>query len=424
MRALPTTILTFAFAAAPDPAMAQVAVADSGDTAWMMVTALLVLVAALPGLLLRHAGMVNVRNALSVSAQGLVAAAGVALAWGIVGYSLAYAPGGEWIGGGANMLLANLGSLREGMTVPESAFALFQMTLALFAAALVVGAVAERARFAFIALFAPLWCLIVYAPIVYWIWGGGFLANVGVMDFAGGLVVQASAGFSALALALIAGRRRGPTGAGHAPLLGMAGGALLWVGWSGIVGGWALGATDDAATALLNLHFGGCAGLLGWALVDRLLTGRVSASGLLSGAIAGLSGVSASAGLVGTGSAMLIGLVAASIGRAGAALTARHVDDSGQVFAIHAISGATGALLLPFFTLQILGGVGFDGNVGAFDVLISQTLGLVVVAGWAMLGTLVIALSISLVAPLRMSPDMEDDGLDAAQHGQQGWDFR
>lgn len=424
MRALPATVLTVAFVAAPDPAMAQVAVADSGDTAWMIVTALLVLLAALPGLLLRHAGLVNVRNALSIASQGLIGASGVILAWGIIGYSLAYAPGGAWIGSGANLLLANLGTLREGLTVPESAFVLFQLTLALFAAGLIVGAVAERARFGFVALFAPLWCLIVYAPIAYWIWGGGFLANMGVMDFAGGLVMQASAGFSALALTLIAGRRRATSEAGHAPLLTMAGGALLWVGWSGIVGGWALGATDDAATALLNLHFAASAGLIGWALLDRLLTGRITATGLLSGGIAAMAAISACAGLVGTGGAMLIGLIAAFVCRIGAAWTDRFLDDPAHVFAVHGLGGLTGALLLPFFTLPLLGGVGFEGNIGAISVFVSQALGLAVVAGWAIIGTAIIAVSVSLIAPLRVAEAQEEEGLDAAQHGQQGWDFR
>lgn len=424
MRIIPATILSAAFIAAPDPAFAQVVVADSGDTGWMMMCALLVLVAALPGLLLRHAGLVDVRHALAVAAQGLVVAAGVAIAWGIIGYSLAFAPGSGWLGGGANLLLANLGALREGLTVPESAFALFQMMLAIFAACLLAGAVAERARFGWIALFAPLWCLIVYAPIACWVWGGGFLAAMGVMDYAGGLVIQVTAGFSALALALIAGRRGGERGFGHAPALSLGGGALVWVGWSGIVGGWALGATDDAATAILNLNFAACAGLFGWAVLDQILSRRVSATGLMSGAIAGLAAVSASAGLVGTGGAMLIGLIAAIVCRIGAAAAGSFLDDPAGVFAVHGLGGLTGVLLLPVFTLPLLGGVGFEGAVSIPSVLVSQALGVAVVAGWAVLGTAIVALALSLAIPLRIGRDDEEEGLDAVQHGQQAWDFR
>ncbi|MET0371206.1 MAG: ammonium transporter [Sphingobium sp.] len=424
MRLLPAVILSTAFIAAPDPAIAQVAVADSGDTGWMMLCALLVLFAALPGLLMRHAGMVNVRNALSVGSQGLIVAAGTALAWGIVGYSLAYAPGGGWLGGGANLLLANLGQLREGLTVPESAFALFQMTLGIFAACLLAGAVAERARFGWIALFAPLWCLLVYAPIAHWVWGGGFLADMGVMDFAGGLVMQVTAGFAALVLALIAGRRTDPSHPGHGPVLSLAGGALVWVGWSGIVGGWALGATDDAATAILNLHFAACAGLFGWAIIDKVLTGRVSATGLLSGAIAALAAISAAAGLVGTEGAMLIGLIAAIVCRTGATIADALVDDPAHVFAVHGLGGLTGILLLPLFTLPLMGGVGFEAGVGAWAVLVAQVTGLAVVGGWALLGTAIIALTVSFIVPLRVGEAEEAEGLDASHHDQQAWDFR
>jgi ammonium transporter, Amt family len=224
------SLLLFLFMASPQTAEAQVAVAvaDSGDTGWIILCALLVLLAALPGLLLRHAGVVNVRSALSISAQTVAVAAGVSLAWAIAGYSLAFAPGNIWLGGGSNLLLANLGSLRDGLTVPESAFVLFQMALALFAACLLPGAAAERARFGWVVALAPLWLLIVYAPLAHAIWGGGWLSGLGVIDFAGGLVIHMSAGFSALALSLILGRRRNPVGASHAPVLSLAGGALMW----------------------------------------------------------------------------------------------------------------------------------------------------------------------------------------------------
>jgi Amt family ammonium transporter len=421
---LPAALSFAILLTAPQPAFAQVAAADSGDTAWMVLCALLLLFAALPGLMLRHAGQVNVRNALSVMAQGAGVAAVVSLGWAITGYSLVYAPGSDWLGGGANLLLANLGQLRDGLTVPESAFVLFQMGPALIAACLLVGAVAERSRIGWFLPFALLWLLIVYVPVAHAIWAGGWLASLGVMDFAGGLVVHTVAGFSALALALIAGARRGPAGPGHSPVLGIAGGALVWIGLSGLVGGWALGATDDAATALLNHHFAGCAAALSWALLDRILGGRSSATGLLSGALAGIAAISASAALVGTGGAMLIGMIAAAISRLGASMIGRRVDDGANIFVIHGLGGTTGALLLPVFALPLLGGVGFDPSITLTGALVSQAAGLVIVALWAMVGSAIAALIVSVIIPMRISSQTEAEGLDMEQHGQQAWDFR
>jgi Amt family ammonium transporter len=410
--------------ALPMPAFAQVAVADSGDTGWMILCALLVLLAALPGLMLRYAGGVNVRSALSVMAQGAGVVAAASLTWAIAGYSLTYAPGGDWLGGGANLLLANLGQLRDALTIPESAFVLFQLGLALLAACLMVGAVAERTPIGWWIGFTPLWLLLVYVPVAHAAWGGGWLANLGVMDFAGGLVVHGLAGFSALALALIVGARRDATAAGHAPVLSMAGGALLWVGLSGVVGGWALGATDDAATAILNHHFAACAGALTWALLDKIMGARSSATGILSGALAGIAAISASAALVGTGGAMLIGLIAALICRLGYTIIGRRIDDGAGVFVIHGLGGITGALSLPVFVLPLLGGVGFDANISLTGALVSQVIGVVVVALWAMVGSAIAALIVSVIIPMRVSPQDEADGLDGVQHGQQGWDFR
>lgn len=413
-----------ALAALPQQAAAQTAVADSGDTAWMILCAVLVLLAALPGLALRQAGAVNVRSALSVVTQGLAVAAAVSLAWGVAGYSLAYAPGNAWLGGGTNLLLANLGTLRDGLTVPESAFVLFQMALALLAACLLPGAVAERVRIGWIAVFAPFWLLLVYAPVAHAVWGGGWLAQLGVIDFAGAIVLHLCAGFSALALLLIVGRRRAVADPGHAPVLGLAGGALLWVGWAGVAGGWALGATDEAATAILNSHFAACAGALAWITAERLLTGRVKATAVLSGALAGLVAISASAALVGSGGAMAIGAMAAIVCRSGKAVLGARIDDAADVFVIHGLGGLTGALLLVPFVLPALGGVGFMAGISPGGALIAQLLGIAMVALWAMIGSAIVALILSMLMPARLSAQQEAEGLDAAQHGQQGWDFR
>ena len=422
----PRALLLFLFMASPQTAEAQVAVAvaDSGDTAWMILCALLVLLAGLPGLLLRHAGLVNVRSALSTSTQLLAVAAGASLTWAIAGYSLGFAPGNAWLGGGANLLLANLGSLKDGLTVPESAFVLFQMALALFAVCLLTGATAERGRFGWVVALAPLWLLIVYAPLVHAIWGGGWLAGLGVIDFSGGLVIHMSAGFSALALSLILGRRSKRAAASHAPLLSLAGGALIWVGWAGMSGGWALGATDNAATAILNTHFAACAGALAWALSDRAATGHISPSGILSGAIAGLAAISASAAISGPGGAMLIGLAAALLCRIAKATFGRGVDDPASIFLLHGLGGLIGALLLPLFVQPFLGGVGFEGDISLSAAMLSQLAGVIAVALWSMAGTTIVALLLSAILPMRLTPQDAATGLDQIDHGQQGWDFR
>lgn len=417
-------LLLFLFAAAPQTAHAQVAVADSGDTGWMMLCALLILFAALPGLMLRHAGLVSARNALAAPAQTLAVAAAVSLAWAIAGYSLIYAPGSAWLGGGANLFLERLAAVREGLTVPESGFVLFQMMLAIFAACLLPGAVAERARMGWIAAFAPLWLLIVYAPIARAIWGGGWLADLGVIDFAGGLVMHGAAGFSALALVLIMGRRLSPAQAGHAPLLAMAGSVMLWFGWAGMVGGWSLGATDGAATAILNAHFAACAGVLTWMVGDRLIGGRVKATGLISGGLSGLVAISASAGMVGPGGAILAGMIGAIVSRLGKALLKGRIDDAADLFVIHGLSGIAGALLLPLLVQPALGGAGFDPGIGLRGAVLGQLIGVGVVAIWATLGSAIIALLLSVVLPMRATAQDEAGGLDASQHGQQSWDFR
>lgn len=420
----PRLLLLFLFVAAPQPASAQVAVADSGDTGWMMSCALLVLLAAMPGVALRHAGMVNVRSVLAVVTQELAVTAGVSLAWAVAGYSLAYAPGNGWLGGGGSLLLAGLGTLREGLTVPESAFVLFQMSLVVLAAGLLPGAVTERARVGWIGWFAPLWLLIVYAPVAHWVWGGGWLAELGVMDFAGGLVIHVTAGFSALALAVIAGRRRIATDPGHAPIMSIVGGALMWVGWAGIMGGWALGATDNAASAILNAHLAACAGAIGWMVIDQITGGRVKPTGALSGVLAGLVAVSASAALVGTGGAMLIGLAGAIVCRTGKALLGRLIDDAADLFLIHGLGGLTGVMLLPVLVQPILGGVGFDADINLTSAMLSQVIGIVAVGLWAVLGSAIVALLLSVPLQMRGSAQEEAEGLDAVQHGQQGWDFR
>lgn len=418
------TVMASILAGVASPARAQTAAADSGDTGWMILGALLLLVAVLPGCALRFAGSVNVRNSLSVVAHTIAAIATLSLAWVIAGYSLVYAPGSAILGGTANLMLANLAALRDGLTVPESAFVLFQMACALLAGVLLVGAIAERTRMGWLLLFMPLWLLLVYVPITHALWAGGWLATLGGMDFAGGLVIHATVGFSALALVLVVGQRRSTPAVRHSPLLEASGLALVWIGLAGLVGGWAMGATDDAATAILNHHVATCAGALVWALVDRALTGKSGVSGVAAGALSAMAAVAASAALVGTGGALLIGATSALVGRLCIGVARRWIDDGGDIVVLHGIGGATGAMLLPIFALPFLGGVGFDPSITLTSALVSQLIAAIAVALWAMIGSAIAAFAVSIVIPMRVTEPAEAEGLDAAQHGQQAWDFR
>lgn len=399
------------------PARAQVPLADTGDNSWMLAAAAFALLVALPGLALRYAGRVRAGNMLSVFLHIFLIAAIASLLWALAGYSLVFSPGSSWIGGPFNLGLGNLSQVRAGTSVAEPVFVLFQMSFAILAPALTVGAVVERVRLGWLVPFMLLWSLLVYVPVARWIWGGGWLAQLGTLDFAGGIVVHGAAGVSALVLAILIGRRRG---AGQSsPALGMAGTALLWVGWFGLSGGQALAASADAALAILNVHLAAAAAALCWAGLERLLLGKASAMGLATGAIAGLVTASPAAGLVGAIGAILLG-VASSIACFFAARLIRHrygIDDPLDVFAIHGVGGMLGALLLAPFAAAALGGVGYVEAGGMIPQLVAQFVGVGAVMLWSALWTLLLALAISLFVPMRVSADEELEGLDADRNG-------
>ncbi len=405
----------------------QVAVSDSGDTAWMLTASVLVLMVALPGLALFYAGRASWRDALSVMAQIGAVAAIVSLLWIVVGYTLAF--GGVsngWIGSGIFWMLGNLGSIRVGTTVPESAFVLFQMSAALFAAALMTGAWVGRARFAWAVAFAALWSVAVYAPVTHWVWGGGWLvAGFGTIDFAGGLVIHTAAGVSALVTALLLGRRAPAyaTRAEGIPALTIVGGALLWLGWFGLVGGSALTATDDAAAAIVNAHAAAATGALAWLALERLGDGRSSATGWAHGALAGLVTVSAAAAYVAPVIAMALGL----IGALACHYTARFVrdvariDDTLGVFAAHGVCGAVGTLLVAPALLPSLGGLGFVEGVGLARQVAAQGAGVLAVALYSAVVSAILALMVSVIFPMRVSARTEEAGLDLGTHGERAF---
>jgi Amt family ammonium transporter len=418
-------------AAMSAPAMASqelVAPPDSGDTAWLLTASALVLMMTLPGLALFYAGLVRARNVLSVFMHCFAVAGVASLFWAIAGYSLAFSPGSAWIGGLTNLGLANLSQVRDGTAVAEPVFVLFQMTFAIITPALIVGAFVERVRFGWLVSFMLLWSLFVYVPAAKWVWGGGWLAQLGTLDFAGGIVVHTTAGVSALVLAILIGKRQGfghtlilP----HSPALTLVGAGMLWVGWFGFNGGSALGATSDAALAILNTHLAASAAALCWIGIERIKLGKPTTVGLATGAVAGLATVTPAAGQIGAMGAIAIGIVAA-IGCFYAVQLIRNrigIDDSLDVFAVHGVGGIMGSILLAPMALTALGGVGYAEENGMVTQLVAQLVGVGAVALWSALCTLVLALVISLFLPMRVHADAEREGLDLASHGERGWEL-
>ncbi|MFM9851248.1 MAG: ammonium transporter [Sphingomonadaceae bacterium] len=403
-------------------------VSDSGDTAWLLTASALVLLMTIPGLALFYGGLVRAKNVLSILMQCFAITCTVSLLWAIVGYSLVFGEGSPWLGGFGNAFLSGLTDLRADTTVPESAFVLFQMTFAIITPALVIGAFAERIRFGWVVGFSLLWTLLVYVPVAHWIWGGGWLADLGVQDFAGGIVVHTTAGVAALILARMIQPRKGFNKAmliPHSPALTMTGAGLLWVGWFGFNGGSALAASDDAATAILNTHFAACAAALIWIMIESIRIGKPTAIGIVTGAIAGLATVTPAAGFVGPAGAIMLGLIGGAVCFFTVHIVKQtlSIDDSLDVFAVHGVGGIVGSLLFPLFILPVLGGGGFEEGTSLARQLVTQALGVGAVIGWTALVTFAIAFILSYAIPMRVDQEGEQDGLDLTSHGERGWEF-
>jgi ammonium transporter, Amt family len=404
-----------------------IVIADSGDSAWVLTASALVLLMTLPGLGLFYGGLVRARNILSVLMHCVVMTCIVSLIWAIVGYSLVFGEGTAWLGGLGNLGLRGLDEIREGTTISESVFVLFQMTFAAITPALIIGAFVERVRFGWLVAFTALWSLLVYVPIARWMWGGGWLFEQGALDFAGGVVVHTTAGIAALVLALLVGKRRSfakPVPP-HGPALTMAGAGLLWVGWFGFNGGSSLAAGEGASDAILNTHLAACAAALVWALIERIKIGKATSIGIVTGAIAGLATITPAAGFIGPMGAILLGSVGSLACFAAVLLVKRSfkIDDSLDVFAVHGVGGILGSLLFPVFVLQGFGGPGFDEGVTLGAQFVSQAVAVGVTVLWTAAITAIVALMISMVIPMRVDEEAEHDGLDIASHGERGWDF-
>jgi len=402
---------------------------SGADTAWILTSTALVLFMTLPGLALFYSGLVRGKNSLSILVQCFGITCVVTMLWVLVGYSLTFRDGGSLqaiIGGLDAAFFRDIS--RDSLTgsIPEPLFAMFQMTFAIITPALVIGGYAERVRFSAVLWFSSLWLLLVYVPVAHWIWGGGWLAKLGVMDFAGGIVVHVNAGVAALVCALVIGRRRGFP---HVPMpphslpLAAAGAGMLWVGWFGFNGGSALGANGGAATAVLVTHIGASAGALAWLIMEWTRYGKPSLLGVITGMVAGLGTITPASGFVGVGGALAIGLVAGVVCFAATQFLKRvlHLDDSLDVSPVHGVGGVAGSLLTGVFAAASLGGTGFSVQQSMGAQVGVQALGVAVTIAWCGLVTWVLLKVLDSTLGLRVNEETETVGLDLAEHGERGY---
>ena len=419
------------------PAFAQGAIAqasriDGADTAWMMVATAIVLMMTIPGLALFYAGMVRKKNVLATMAQSLAATALVSILWIAFGYSLTFTGDGAWIGSADRLFLRGMemGSTSPwAKSIPEALFMLYQMTFAIITVALVVGSVADRMRFSAFLIFSALWLAFVYVPVAHWVWGGGFLGAVGLLDFAGGTVVHINAGIAGLVAAFILGPRHGYGSENLAPFdlsMAVVGTGLLWVGWFGFNGGSALGANSRAVMAIAATHLAACAGALTWMAIEWWSRGKPSVLGMISGAVAGLGTITPASGFVLPWHGVVIGIAAGAICYyACTALKLRcRYDDSLDVFGVHGVGGITGTFLCGVFATAAIsispdaptGYAGLtEGN--ARQVLI-QLYGIAATMAWSGAITAVLLKIIGALTPLRASKEEEREGLDISLHGE------
>jgi Amt family ammonium transporter len=420
-----------ALLAAPASAQAVTSQIDAGDTAWMISATALVLMMTIPGLALFYCGMVRKKNVLATMAQSLVCAGLCSVLWFAVGYSLSFAGDGAWLGTLQKAFLRGTdmdATSAFASTIPEVLFMFYQMTFAIITVALVSGSVVDRMRFSAFLWFAAGWLLLVYVPIAHWVWGGGFLAKAGVLDFAGGTVVHLNAGIAGLVACYVVGKRHGYGSENFAPYdlsLAVIGTGLLWVGWLGFNGGSALGANSRAAFAITATHLAAAAGALTWMFLEWGARGKPSVLGMISGAIAGLGTITPASGFVLPWHGLLIGVIAgAACYWACTWLKLRcGYDDSLDVFGVHGVGGATGTLLVGVFAVAALSaGPDTPGSSGLIEgnarQLLVQLYAVVVTIIWSGVLTYVLLKVIAFLVPLRVSRQNEIEGLDITQHGE------
>ena len=404
----------------------ETTILDTGDTAWILTATALVLFMTLPGLALFYAGLVQAKNVVSVLMHHFAIACLMSVLWVVAGYSLAFSGDGAWFGSLDNMFLGGIGVDSMSGTIPESLFAAFQMTFAIITPALVIGAYVERMKFSAVLIFSALWLLVVYAPVTHWVWGGGIMAGWGVMDFAGGIVVHATAGTAALVCAIMVGRRRTfpqSVSPPHSPGLTMIGASMLWVGWFGFNGGSALGAGGGAGMAMLVTHIAAATASLVWMGIEWVRFGRPSLVGIVTGMVAGLATVTPASGFIGVPGGLILGLV----GGLGCYLAVDlirgklHIDDSLDVFAVHGVGGIIGSLLVAFLALPSFGGLGLADGVSAGAQFMVQLKSVAITVIWTAVASALILMVARAIVGLRVDEQTEVEGLDLAEHGERGY---
>ena len=405
------------------PAFAEV---NNGDTAWILTSTALVLFMTLPGLALFYAGLVNSKNVVSVLMQHFAVACVVSIIWVTLGYSLAFSSGNAWIGDLNNIFMKSINLDSISGTIPESLFATFQMTFAIITPALIIGAFVERIKFSAMLIFISLWMLIVYVPVTHWVWGGGILSSWGTMDFAGGIVVHATAGTAALITALTVGKRRGfpkSITPPHSPILTMIGAAMLWVGWFGFNAGSALGANGGAGMAMLVTHISASMAALVWMFIEWKRFGKPSLIGVVTGMVAGLATVTPASGYIGIPGGLILGFSGGLL----CYLAVDYIrgklliDDSLDVFAVHGVGGILGTLLVAFLATTTFSGLGLPEGQTAMSQFVVQIKAVILTVIWTSIFTYLILKVTSLIVPLRVDEQEEIEGLDLRSHGEKGY---
>ncbi len=408
------------------PVLAMAETLDTGDTAWILTSTALVLFMTLPGLALFYGGLVRSKNVLSVLMQCFVIACVVSILWVVYGYSLSFAEGNSFVGGLGNLFLGEVTRASMSGTLPETVFVMFQMTFAIITPALIVGGFAERMKFSAMLLFSIIWVTLVYFPICHMVWGGGWLAEKGLLDFAGGTVVHITAGVAAIVAALVMGNRNGfPTTPmmPHNMTMTVTGAGMLWVGWFGFNAGSAVAANGDAGMAMLVTHISAACGAFTWAVMEWLRYGKPSALGTVTGMVAGLGTITPASGFVGPMGALVIGISAGVICFIATGFIKRKlkIDDSLDVFPVHGVGGMLGTFMAGIFAASSLGGVGYAEGVTMGSQLGVQVIGIVFTFAWTAVVTFIILKVVNAIIGLRVSDEDETQGLDITEHDERGY---
>ena len=428
----PAMIIGLVLGVLPEISLAAENELSGADTAWIMASTALVLFMTLPGLALFYAGLVRSKNVLSVLMQCFAIAGMATFLWLVAGYSLAFGEGNAWIGDFSKAMMADVGRETLFGTIPESLFMMFQMTFAIITPALIVGGFAERMKFSAMLMFSAIWLMLVYVPVTHWVWGGGWLGEMGLYDFAGGTVVHITAGVAAIVAAIVLGPRKGfPETAmmPHNMTMTIAGAGMLWVGWFGFNGGSALAADGNASMAILVTHISAAMGTMTWLVIEWIRFGKPSALGAVTGMVAGLGTITPASGFVGPGAALIIGIMAGLVCFTATQYIKRvlKIDDSLDVFPVHGVGGILGTLLAGVFSATSLGvfsGYGFADGIDSMGGQLSvQFTGVIATLVFTAIVTYVILKVVDAIVGLRVAEEEEIEGLDIALHEERGYDL-